>query len=174
MKKTKTDFIGEFLVALLEAAGDVADVFLNTPYKGFRMQPRQRPRFQKGVLNLQQRGIIQSSDIQGYRFTTKGRGWFTSSIIKYWRTLKLPWDGKWRIVMFDVPNEKSNERNIFRQRLKSLGFQMLQKSVFVIPYPCEEELSRLCRRLKLQSYVNIIVADSVGFREDEMRKLFVL
>ena len=47
--------------------------------------------------------------------------------------LSLPksgvWDEKWRIVVFDVPNYKSKNRSAFRERIKELGFIMVQKSV---------------------------------------------
>ncbi len=53
------------------------------------------------------------------------------------------WDGKWRIVMFDIPNPSTFVRNIFRRKLKEFGFYPLQKSVWVYPFECHEEISFL-------------------------------
>jgi len=53
------------------------------------------------------------------------------------------WDTKWRIVMFDVPNRYGQTRDVFRTRLKQLGLQMMQKSVFISPYPCFKEVEFL-------------------------------
>ncbi|KKS65672.1 MAG: Transcriptional regulator, PaaX family [Parcubacteria group bacterium GW2011_GWA1_42_7] len=50
------------------------------------------------------------------------------------------WDGKWRMVIFDIPEEQKKERDAFRFRLKRLGFHELQKSVFVHPLDCQEEI----------------------------------
>ena len=51
---------------------------------------------------------------------------------------------------------------------------MLQKSVFVMPYECREELGYICNELKVSNYVDVISADSVGFKEKEIRELFNL
>lgn len=50
------------------------------------------------------------------------------------------WDGKWRIVIFDIPNTSRLIRDIFRRKLKEWGFYPVQQSVWIIPYPCREEI----------------------------------
>ncbi|MFC1757127.1 CRISPR-associated endonuclease Cas2, partial [Patescibacteria group bacterium] len=50
------------------------------------------------------------------------------------------WDGKWRLVLFDVPEKRRNARDALRNKLQELGFRELQKSVFVFPYPCRDEI----------------------------------
>lgn len=59
--------------------------------------------------------------------------------------LNIPrkWDKKWRVVMFDVPNRYGQTRDVFRRRLRQLGLRMLQKSVFLSPYPCFKEVEFL-------------------------------
>lgn len=53
------------------------------------------------------------------------------------------WDGKWRIVIFDIPNSSHIIRNIFRRKLKEFGFYLLQKSVWIYPFKCQEEINFL-------------------------------
>lgn len=48
------------------------------------------------------------------------------------------WDGKWRVVIFDIPVKKNSNRELLRYKMKGLGFYKLQASVFVHPYPCFE------------------------------------
>lgn len=48
------------------------------------------------------------------------------------------WDGKWRIIIFDIPIKKNFARELLRRKMKHLGFYKLQASVFVHPYPCFE------------------------------------
>jgi len=50
------------------------------------------------------------------------------------------WDGIWRLVIFDIPERKRRARDALRDKLKELGFRELQKSVFVHPYPCQNEI----------------------------------
>lgn len=47
------------------------------------------------------------------------------------------WDRKWRIVIFDIPDDKKVARNILRDKLRQIGFILLQESVFVFPFECK-------------------------------------
>jgi hypothetical protein len=58
-------------------------------------------------------------------------------------TVPKKWDKKWRVVMFDVPNRYGRTRDVFRKRLEQLGLRMVQKSVFISPYPCFKEVEFL-------------------------------
>ena len=127
----------------------------------------------KGLHNLKNRGLIKFEE-KGFKLTGKGKTWFRSSYLKYLKDFYPKWDKKWRVIIFDIPQKLHKNRNRFRQRIKSLGFFVLQKSVFVFPYPCEEELAQICRKMKISDYVDVIIADSVGFREEEIKKVFNL
>lgn len=83
------------------------------------------------------------------------------------------WDRKWRIVLFDVPNHMKSARDAFAATLKSFGFERLQKSVFICPYPCEEELKVVADYFDISECVDIIVAEHIS-RESEFKKLFDL
>ena len=48
------------------------------------------------------------------------------------------WDGKWRVIIFDIPVKKNFARESLRRKMRNLGFYKLQASVFVHPYPCYE------------------------------------
>jgi phenylacetic acid degradation operon negative regulatory protein len=49
------------------------------------------------------------------------------------------WDGKWRLVMFDVPNERGVERRRLWYYLRQHRFGCLQKSVWISPDPLTEQ-----------------------------------
>lgn len=53
------------------------------------------------------------------------------------------WDGKWRVVTFDIPNKYKRVRDIFRMRLRQLGLYQFQESVYVSPYACFDEIEFL-------------------------------
>ena len=50
------------------------------------------------------------------------------------------WDNKWRIVIFDIPEQKRTIRNLFRRNLKKWGFKPLQKSVWISKKNVTEKL----------------------------------
>lgn len=53
------------------------------------------------------------------------------------------WDNKWRVIIFDIPNKKRRARDQVRSLFKSAGFHLLQKSVWVYPYDCEDIIALL-------------------------------
>ncbi len=53
------------------------------------------------------------------------------------------WDGKIRIVAFDIPDKQRIQRNAFRRKLKELGFYSSQKSVWLHPFECEKQIQIL-------------------------------
>ena len=53
------------------------------------------------------------------------------------------WDGRWRIVLFDIPEEKQRARRALSFKLSDLGLFRLQDSVFVFPHSCEREIKLL-------------------------------
>jgi CRISPR-associated endonuclease Cas2 len=89
-------------------------------------------------------------------------------------TLKKPlrWDAKWRIVIFDIPEEKVKARNAFRSWLNRLEFHRLQNSVFVHPYDCRKEFDFLVEFYQLQEYTHFIEATSID-NEVYLKQVFV-
>lgn len=65
----------------------------------------------------------------------------------------VKWDGKWRIAMFDVPEKLKYQRDVLREKLKDLKFYELQKSVFVHPYPCLDEINFVTEFYDMRRYV---------------------
>ena len=57
--------------------------------------------------------------------------------------LPLRWDGKWRVVMFDVPEKRKKVRDALRMLLRSAGFVHFQDSAWIQPYPCDELVTLL-------------------------------
>ncbi len=71
------------------------------------------------------------------------------------------WDGKWRVFLFDIPENKKKFRDIFRSHLKKLGFFEFQKSVFVHPFDCENELEFLIEFYNIRANVRFILAEKI-------------
>ena len=77
------------------------------------------------------------------------------------------WDGKWRFVMFDLPSaHRSTLRHSFREKLQDLGFKLYQRSVFIYPYECHEEVHTVAKWYGVDAHIRYIVASEVH----DMRK----
>lgn len=71
------------------------------------------------------------------------------------------WDGKWRVLVFDVDEGKRYQRDRLRRTLINLGFTQLQRSVWVYPYPCEELIDLLKRDFQIMKEVVYMIADQM-------------
>jgi len=63
------------------------------------------------------------------------------------------WDGVWRMVMYDVPEHSAQFRRELCTKLADLGFFEYQRSVFVYPYPCLDQVRMLQRLYDAHEYV---------------------
>ena len=72
------------------------------------------------------------------------------------------WDGRWRIVIFDIPEEKRVIRNLFRRNLKKWGFKHLQKSVWINKKNVYNKLEEYIKNLGIEKWVAIIEADKLS------------
>lgn len=80
------------------------------------------------------------------------------------------WDKKWRIVIFDIPEERKNLRDELRRCLKLLGFAEFQKSVFAFPYHCEDEINILVNFFGLHEHVRYL--ESTLSYDSDLRNVF--
>ena len=80
--------------------------------------------------------------------------------------IKKRWDHLWRLVAFDVPETKKYLRDAFRQDLINYGFFPLQKSIYITPFACEEEIRELARKHHIGQNVLVSVTPNIGWREN--------
>lgn len=83
---------------------------------------------------------------------------------------KLPWDGKWRIIIFDIPEDARDKRDQLRWLLKNNGFRKLQASVFISPSPLNREAVSYLHQSRLTPYIRIIRADGIDDDSDLKKK----
>jgi len=76
------------------------------------------------------------------------------------------WDGHWRIVIFDIPESKKQARDALVFKLKQLGLYQLQKSVYVYPYNCEDEIDFIAEVFEIKSHVRFLIANYLDIALD--------
>ncbi len=78
---------------------------------------------------------------------------------------KEKWDGKWRMVAFDIPREFQKGRKALVYRLKTAGFYEMQESIFLYPYDCKMEIDILLELFKIKKYVRFGLLDYIDNEE---------
>lgn len=135
-----------------------------------------RKKVYNAFYNLQKEGCINigKRNHQIYiALTEKGRkkaGWLQIDSLEVKRPKK--WDGKWRVVIFDISHLKKFYRDVLRGKLKELGFYPLQKSVWVTPFKCSDEINLIKHFLALtDKEIRLIVAKNIG-KDSWLREKF--
>jgi len=72
------------------------------------------------------------------------------------------WDHKWRIVMFDLPRTHEKVRQPFRLKLEDFGFKLYQRSVFIYPHECYEEIHTVAKWYGVDEHIRYIVATEIN------------
>lgn len=86
---------------------------------------------------------------------------------------KRKWDGRWRMVIFDIPERRNAIRFRLCRIMGEIGFIRLQDSVWVYPYDCEDFIALLKTELKIGKDVLYAIADTIE-HDRAIRKHFRL
>ena len=163
-KKTS---LADFVLVALERTVDgyirLEDFLYNTHIyaKGYD-RPLKKSSLAQALRRLRERGLIEyinEADIL-IKLTDEGKAKTLWESINHLRGV---WDGKWRIVAFDVPQTHTLVRNLFRRRLKEFGFKQLQKSIWISKTNCTDLLREYIKDLGITKWVSVLEAENVDF-----------
>ena len=164
------------LLELLKLSDELLYTFFSTRYKGVQWLPNRPPAaYYQARYRLARANLIKKSASSpgGYVLTPQGRNRATEILLK-WRFKQNPrWDGRWRVVIFDVPEQRRHDRYFLRQQLKAMDFHLLHKSVWVSPYDPPPFFRELLSVSKLLSNSRILLVESMDYDRD-LRKRFGL
>jgi len=121
-------------------------------------------KFRKATERLRRRDLI-FGERRGKRvvfeLTDEGRAEADKIKLKLEMAKRKRWDGKWRIIIFDVPEKMRGKRDLLRKELAAFGFMQLQKSVWAYPYKLPEEFINLWKGTGILRHCVIIEASRV-------------
>lgn len=80
------------------------------------------------------------------------------------------WDKLWRLVIFDIPEYKKKGRAVLVAKLKEMKFYSLQKSVFIHPYECQNEIDFIVEIFGLVPYVRFLRVKDIDIELDLKNK----
>ncbi len=179
MAKKKLTLSSHILVLLL-SFGNTLSVFFPTPSEFRRRAYWGKyfdgyPQFKKTLYYLYEKGYIKWEDKENKRFiklTNKGE---LEALLQKARCSTKPkhWDGKWRLIIYDFPEESKLKRHQFRYLLKQNDFYKLQQSVFVSPYPLNREAIQYLQDTHLNEFIRIMKVEEIDDDKD-LKKHFEL
>ena len=182
-RKPKSEIVKDVFSSLV--LGGAMIIAANSPYfwKNIVSAHKKWHRYSKKKItdtfySLKKQGFIAIAEKNHQIYislTEKGR--YKAGIFQI-NTLKISkpkrWDGKWRLLIFDVAHKRRIYREALRGKLKELGFCLLQKSVWIHSFDCSAEVALLKDFFGFsEQEIRLIVADNIG-DDDKYRKIFHL
>jgi hypothetical protein len=164
---------GAGVIALAVAAPNALRILtLLDPYIDTKTDPSRR--MQQAARRLIHKGLVQRISEDGKTklvLTKKGETLARKlEIFDAIAPRKKKWDGRWRIVMFDVWERRKYVRERLRHMLIRVGFEKVQDSVWAYPYDCEELIAFIRTDLRLGRGVLYLIADAIeGDKDLRMR-----
>ena len=126
----------------------------------------------RSLKNLREAGLVEhiSSGQNDYaRLTKEGKKKMHSLKLDSDTTLvNTSWDGFWRIILLDLPENRKAERDSLRYLLKKAGFVCLKNSAWISPFPFEHLFTNIKKDLGLTTEMMIIVTE---FIDEESKKV---
>ena len=153
-------------------------IYLSDPLRQFKIGTPYKPgSYYNAIRRLKEEGHIEKSKEAKankihIQLTEQGKR-FIKAHQESVRRFPYTWDKKWRLVVFDIPEEKRKSRDHLRRYLKMLGFGKVQRSIWISPYNFTKIIRQYADRLKLSKYIFQITAnDFQGFSEPVLVQKF--
>lgn len=157
----KRKVLTDLVLLALEKSIDGYVVFEDFIYNPLLERPVKKSVLSQVIKRLREQGLVEFiSDKELFlRLTDSGRD------KALWKKMVLgneKWDGKWRLVIWDVPEKRRLARDLLRYKLKQLGFKQWQRSVWASKVNCTELLRNFIKQTGIEDWVMVIESDNVG------------
>lgn len=158
---SKRKVLTDLILLVLEKSIDGYVKFEDFIYNPLLERPVKKSLLSQAIKRLREQGFIELlNDKQlTLRLTDSGRDRALWKKVTFENT---EWDGKWRLVIWDIPEKRRFARDLLRFKLKQLGFKQWQKSVWATKVNCTKLLREYIKQVGVGDWVMVIESDNVG------------
>jgi len=126
----------------------------------FKKSKKNEINYQRVLVELKRQSLVhitQDGDRLHYTVTPAGAHRLQQLMLDEIK-IEIPtkWDKRWRVVSFDVPVTYSKQRMAFTQKLRGYNFVMLQRSIWVHPAPCFDQIEQLASHYNIMRYCTLL------------------
>jgi DNA-binding transcriptional regulator PaaX len=181
MPKKDSTLVNALLFSVYAAGGLLSMLMVSPHQRARRLLHRQKYRAYSNdrankntVYNLRKRGLVEVVTKDGQKFLKlTERGELEVLLAKARIPFKIKWDGKWRVIIFDIPEDAKLQRNQFRDLLKKNNFKKLQASVYISPFPFNREAVSYLQQTGLIKFIRMLKVEELD-NDRDLRKKFNL
>ena len=148
------------------------DIFGLPPWRGSPKKKKfKRQEILVNLSRLEKQGLIRKEPKRKIYILTEEGKELVSYVKDRYSILDKKWDGKLKIVIFDIPEKKKFYREWLRGELLLLNYKMLQKSVYVGKYPLAKSFYQDIIRFGLNDQIFVFTIDKVDKKDKLMNLL---
>lgn len=165
---SKRKFLTDLVLVTLEKTVDgylrLEDFLYNPGCYAYGMgwsYPLKKASLAQALRRLREQGFVELVEDKDFilRLTDSGRD---RALWKEMMVGESKWDGRWRIVVWDIPERRRVTRDLLRYKLKQLGFTQWQKSMWASKVNCTKLLRDYIKKMGIGDWVMVIESDNVG------------
>ncbi|MUV37550.1 Transcriptional repressor PaaX [Lentibacillus sp. JNUCC-1] len=122
------------------------------------------------VSRMSRQGWIQAERIGNksyYALTERGKARMEEASRRIYKSEAEEWDGKWRILVYTIPEEKRHVRDELRKELTWSGFGLLANSCWITPNPLEKQVHTLIDQYEIATHVSFFTAVHEGMQSSQ-------
>ncbi|KKW14457.1 MAG: repressor in the phenylacetic acid catabolism [Candidatus Jorgensenbacteria bacterium GW2011_GWB1_50_10] len=136
------------------------------------LRSREKKNYLKQSLQrLEKRGFLLKKENKFFP-TPKGLRFFSKlNLLDRNKQALKKWDGKWRLISFDVPVVDDKKRYLLRGLLHEFNFYKLQKSVWICPNQLAADFWNFLVDYELDKYCKVMVVEVIE-GDDELKAYF--
>lgn len=122
-----------------------------------------RIKFNQLIYSLKRNNYIKVENLKGRKaiiLTKKGIDKVLKASFKTEKRIKRK-DGKWIMLIFDIPETYKKSRNLLTSVLHNLDYKIFQQSVWITPYDVSKETEKLLQIHSLDRFVKIFLIEEL-------------
>ena len=119
---------------------------------------------------MSQKGWLESRKVSRHSFysqTPKFLKLLEEGAQRIFQPRSDPWDERWYLLTYSIPESKRHLRRRLRKRLLWLGFGTLNQATCISPRDLRAEVEQVVDALRVRPYVEFFAAEHLGFSRDE-------
>ena len=164
--------------AIIDSLATLGEVAFLDPYENIhqtkwrqtlRANHFTRRAYHTSITRCVNRGWVKKTKKDGKLFlklTAQGQLQLLQQRLKYGFHKRQPHDGSFWLILFDIPEMASRDRDALRRFLRSIKFSQLQKSVYISPYPIPQEAFVYLEQTNLRRFIRCMRVSEVDNPKD--------
>lgn len=140
------------------------------PYKKKGLEFK-RDTVRANLRRLRKDGLITKDSKKKVYFLTDDGKKLVTYVRDRFFILTSKWDGKLRLVIFDVPEKKKHWRRLIREELLLMEYKQIQKSVYAGKHPLSQSFCKELDEAGMGSCIFIFTVDKVDRKEKILEML---